>query len=67
MIASRRTKTPSPICTQPDLHSMGEAWWIDHLDQVVIDESAAVVGLASTPAGIVLQKRQGAGEAGELD
>src|SRR5512133_2343351 len=46
---------------------MREAWWIDHLDQVVINESAAVAGLPSTAAQIVLKDRQRAGEAGELD
>jgi hypothetical protein len=46
---------------------MREAWWIDHFDQVVINESAAVAGLPSTAPQIVLNDRQRAGEAGELD
>src|SRR5215204_5528213 len=52
---------------QPDLHPLSEARWIDHLDQVVRDESAAVAGLSGTLAKAVLQQRQWAGEAGELD
>src|SRR5215203_1524155 len=52
---------------QPDLHPLSEARWIDHLDQVVRDESAAVAGLSGTLAQAVLQQRQRAGEAGELD
>jgi len=46
---------------------MGESRWIDHLDQIVIDESSAVARCTSTPAQVVLQQRQRAGKAGELD
>jgi hypothetical protein len=53
--------------TQPDLHPMSEPWWIDHLDQVVRDEPAAVAGLSGTLAQVVLQQRQWTGEASELD
>jgi hypothetical protein len=46
---------------------MCEPRWIDHLDQVVIDEAAAVTRFSSTLAQVVLQQRQRAGKAGELD
>ena len=62
MIASSRTTTPSP-----DLHPVSEPRWIDDLDQVVLDKSAAVTGLSGTVAQVVLQQGQRAGEAGELD
>jgi hypothetical protein len=53
--------------TQPDLHPMSEPRWIDHLDQIVRDKSAAVAGLSGTLAQVVLQQRQWTGEASELD
>lgn len=46
---------------------MGEPGWIDHLDQVVRDETVVVAGFSGTLAQVVLQQRQRAGEAGELD
>ncbi len=52
--------------TKPDLHTAGEPRRIDHLDQVVRDESAAVSGLPGLPAQVVLQQRERAGEAREL-
>jgi hypothetical protein len=46
---------------------MGEPRWIDHLDQIVIDEAPAVARFSSTAAQIILQQRQRADKAGELD
>jgi hypothetical protein len=43
--------------TQPDLHPVSEPRWIDHIDEVVRDESVAVAGLSSTLAQVVLQQR----------
>jgi len=51
---------------QPDLHAPGEPGRIDNLDQVVVDESAAVPALAGMPAQVVLQLRERAAEACEL-
>ena len=52
--------------TKPDLHTAGEPRRINHLDQVVRDESAAVSGLPGMLAQVVLQQRERAGEAREL-
>ena len=49
--------------TQPCLHPTGEPGRIDHLDQVVRDESAAVPGLSGPLAQVVLQQRERADEA----
>src|SRR5579859_775557 len=51
--------------TKPDLHTAGEPRRINHLDQVVRDESAAVPGLPGMSAQVVLQLRERAGEARE--
>jgi hypothetical protein len=40
---------------QPELHPMRGPRWIDHLDQVVRDESVAIAGLSGTLAQVVLQ------------
>jgi hypothetical protein len=52
---------------QADLHAMREPWWIDQLDQIVINESPGVAGFASTTAQIVLEQRKRTSEGGELD
>ena len=44
--------------TQSDLHAPGESRRIDHLDQVVVDESAAVPGVPGMPPQVILQQRQ---------
>jgi hypothetical protein len=49
------------------MHPMSEPRWIDHLDQVVRDESVAIAGISGTLAQVVLQQRQWASEASELD
>jgi hypothetical protein len=46
---------------------MSKPWWIDHTDQVVRNESAAVAGLSGAVPQLVLKQRQRAQEAGELD
>ena len=52
---------------ESDLHPTGKPWWIDEIDQVMRDESAAVASLSRTVAQVVLQQRQRTGEANELD
>ena len=50
MTATSRSNTPSP-----ELHPMSEPRWIDHLDQVVRDESFAEADRSGTLAQVVLQ------------
>jgi hypothetical protein len=52
---------------QHDLDAAGEPGGVDHAYQVVADEPAAVPGLARVAAQVVLQRRERAGEADELD
>jgi hypothetical protein len=46
---------------------MSEPRWIDHLDQVVRDESVAIAGISGTLAQVVLHQRQWASQTSELD
>ena len=51
---------------EPDLFPPGEPRRVDHLDQVMVDEPAAVPGLPGMPTQVVLEQRERAGEAREL-
>src|SRR5690349_10463917 len=65
----RRAITSEPAASLPVLPREWRppAGWADHAHQVVADEPAAVPGLARMAAQIVLQRRERAGEADELD
>jgi hypothetical protein len=70
-VAAREAPVPDDRYQQheqaePDLLRPGEPRRVNHLDQVMVDEPAAVPGLPRMPAQVVLEQRERAGEASEL-